>query len=75
MTDLSPVFVLTAVLIVAAIAVSLIARRRRTVRVSDWERVAVYVDGGFDRLLEPGKHLLWGDPRRVMITHRILMFH
>lgn len=69
MTDLSPVFVLIAVLIVAAVAVSLIAQRRRPIRVNDWERVAVYVDGGFDRLLEPGRHLLWGDRRRVMITH------
>lgn len=31
----------------------------KTVRVSRWEHAAVYVNGGFDRLLPPGRHVLF----------------
>lgn len=31
----------------------------KTVRVSPWEKGALYVDGGFERLLEPGRHRLF----------------
>lgn len=43
-------------MIVAAVWV---LRSRKRVRVNSWERTAVYIDGVFERLLEPGVHWLW----------------
>lgn len=54
---------------VCVVAVVLIFGLRRRVRVNDWERAAVYVEGVFDRLLPPGRHTVWGGSRRVTITH------
>lgn len=58
--------VLTAVVILIG-AISLLNGFRR-VRVNGWERTAVYVDGVFDRLLEPGVHRLWKGHGRLTIT-------
>lgn len=58
------------VLTMLGVAVALFVRGRvRRVRVNHWERAAVYVDGVFDRLLEPGRHTVWGLPRRVVLVH------
>ncbi|RZJ00051.1 MAG: hypothetical protein EON90_09060 [Brevundimonas sp.] len=40
----------------------------QTVRVSDWEEGAVYIDGGFDRMLSPGRHRIWRLGRRVDVV-------
>lgn len=55
--------------ILAVAAVMFVNRTRRSVRVNEWERAAVYVDHVFDRLLPPGRHTVWGSPRRITITH------
>ena len=40
----------------------------RTVRVSRWEHAALYRDGGFDRLLEPGRHVLFRLGSRIHVV-------
>lgn len=40
----------------------------RTVRVSRWEHGALYRDGGFDRLLEPGRHRLFRLGSRIHVV-------
>lgn len=67
MADPATWLIVLAVLAVAAAVI--LYGTRRTLRVNDWERAAVYVEGVFDRLLEPGRHTVWGGRRRVMITH------
>lgn len=70
MTD--QMIALLAMAIVAVTVVLFIRERIRRVRVNTWERAAVYVDGVFDRLLEPGRHTVWGRPRRVTLVHTSL---
>ncbi|WP_313011479.1 SPFH domain-containing protein [Brevundimonas sp.] len=58
--------ILTAIVILVGVIGVLNAFRR--VRVNGWERTAVYVDGVFDRLLEPGIHRLWKGHGRLMLV-------
>ncbi|WP_312735013.1 SPFH domain-containing protein [Brevundimonas sp.] len=58
--------ILTSIVILAGGIALLNAFRR--VRVNRWERTAVYVDGVFDRLLEPGVHRLWKGHGRLMLV-------
>lgn len=67
MTDQSIwLFVLAAPVFVTAVFVY---GMRRRVRVNEWQRAAVYIDGVFDRLLEPGRHTVWGDRKRLVVNH------
>lgn len=57
---MSPTVVLAVLILIAAIAVSVVVLRlRTTVVVPDWQRAAVYQDGGLLRLLGPGRHGMW----------------
>ena len=57
-----------AVLAIAAWFLRAMIGDRRTIRISPWERGVVSVDGVFDRLLEPGRHTVWGSRRSVTIA-------
>lgn len=70
MTDSSPWLIVLAALIVGAAV--FVYGMRRTVRVNDWQRGAIYVDGVFERLLEPGRHTVWGARKRVTVNHIFL---
>lgn len=50
-----------------ALAILLASAAFKTVRVSPWEKGAVYVDGGFERLLEPGRHRLLRLGRQIHV--------
>ena len=63
---------LVALAVLAAGAAVFVYGMRRSVRVHDWQRAAVYVDGVFERLLEPGRHTVWGGRKRVTINHIFL---
>lgn len=62
------IWILVLLVLCVVVAVFVLGSRRR-VRVNEWERAAVYVDGVFDRLLPPGRHTIWGRSRRVTVTH------
>ena len=51
-----------------ALVVLLASTAYRTIRVSPWERGALYIDGGFDRLLEPGRHRLFRLGRQLHVA-------
>ncbi|MFC5343177.1 SPFH domain-containing protein [Brevundimonas staleyi] len=68
----SQMFGLLVLAILGVAAIVFVSGRVRRVRVNAWERAAVYVDGVFDRLLEPGRHTVWGQPRRVTLVHTSL---
>lgn len=51
-----------------AVLAALLASAFKTVRVSPWEKGAVYVDGGFERLLEPGRHRLFRLGRQIHVA-------
>ena len=57
--------ILSAAVIVAAVVT---LRSRKRVRVNSWERTAVYIDGVFERLLEPGVHWLWKGRGYLMVS-------
>nr|WP_314438273.1 SPFH domain-containing protein [uncultured Brevundimonas sp.] len=57
--------ILAAAVIIGAV---FILRSRRRVRVNEWERTAVYIDGVFERLLEPGVHWLWKGRGHLMVS-------
>jgi regulator of protease activity HflC (stomatin/prohibitin superfamily) len=62
----SPIFImiLTVVMVVAC-TIGLLNSRKR-VRVNGWERTAIYIDGVFERFLEPGVHWLWKGKGQLM---------
>lgn len=53
---------------VLALALVLAMSAFRTVRVSRWEQTALYRNGGFDRMLEPGRHVLFHPGARIHLT-------
>lgn len=57
--------ILSAAVIVVAVV---ILRSRKRVRVNSWERTAVYIDGVFERLLQPGVHWLWKGRGHLMVS-------
>lgn len=63
----------TPIQILAVLALIVVAvfslRGLRIVRVNEWQRAAVYIDGVFDVLLAPGRHALWRPWGRVIVTH------
>lgn len=61
--------ILLVILSAAAIVVAVvILRSRKRVRVNSWERTAVYIDGVFERLLQPGVHWLWKGRGHLMVS-------
>ncbi len=61
--------ILFVILSAAAIVVAVvILRSRKRVRVNSWERTAVYIDGVFERLLQPGVHWLWKGRGHLMVS-------
>ena len=40
----------------------------QTFRISPWEHGVLYIDGGFDRLMSPGRHRVWRMGRRLMVN-------
>lgn len=44
---------------------------RQVIGVSPWERGALYRDGAYERLLPPGRHVLWGAPKGRVHVDRI----
>lgn len=55
-----------AIVVVIAFAVALLSGRRR-VRINTWQRGALYVDGVYERLLDPGVHWLWKTGRNLHV--------
>lgn len=55
-----------AIVVVIAFAVALLSGRRR-VRINAWQRGALYVDGVYERLLDPGVHWLWKTGRNLHV--------
>ena len=51
----------------AVIVVAIAASAFQTVRISEWEQGALYIDDGFDRMLPPGRHRLWRVGRRIYV--------
>jgi len=63
-----PTYALVLMTIVILLGVIGLLNAFRRVRVNNWERTAVYVDGVFERLLEPGVHRLWKGQGRLTIV-------
>ncbi|MFA4939871.1 hypothetical protein [Brevundimonas sp.] len=55
-----------AVVVAVAVAVAMLSGRRR-VRINAWQRGALYVDGVYERLLDPGVHWLWKTGRNLHV--------
>lgn len=65
---MSPIVLITlAILALVGIGVAWTFKLRMTVVVPDWQRAAVYLDGGFERILGPGRHRLWRSNRTVIV--------
>ncbi|MCA0367667.1 MAG: hypothetical protein LCH57_06325 [Proteobacteria bacterium] len=67
MSEMPDYFVILTAIVILVGAIALLNAFRR-VRVNRWERTAVYVEGVFDRLLEPGVHRLWKGRGRLMLV-------
>lgn len=65
---MSSLFWAAAAVILIGLGAISVLQRRTVVRVSAWERQAVYIDGGLDRVLAPGRHVFWTGRRRLMTT-------
>lgn len=46
---------------------------RQVIGVSPWERAALYRDGAYERLLPPGRHVVWGASKRRIHVDRIAL--
>ena len=57
---------LAVVVVVIAVAVAILNGRRR-IRINAWQRGALYVDGVYERLLDPGVHWLWKTGRNLNV--------
>ncbi|WP_312219092.1 SPFH domain-containing protein [Brevundimonas sp.] len=70
------VLIILALLALVVVGVALAFRFRMTVVVPDWQRAGVYLDGGFERILGPGRHRLWRSSRtfiaRIEMTPQYL---
>lgn len=70
------VLTILAILALVVAGVVLALRFRMTVVVPDWQRAGVYLDGGFERILGPGRHRLWRSSRtfiaRIEMTPQYL---
>ena len=67
MSEMPDYFVILTAIVILVGGIALLNAFRR-VRVNRWERTAVYVEGVFDRLLEPGVHRLWKGRGRLMLV-------
>ena len=67
MSEMPDYFVILTAIVILVGGIALLNAFRR-VRVNRWERTAVYVEGVFDRLLEPGVHRLWKGHGRLMLV-------
>ncbi|MFN3876755.1 MAG: SPFH domain-containing protein [Brevundimonas sp.] len=56
-----------AVVVVIAFGVALLLSGRRRIRINAWQRGALYVDGVYERLLDPGVHWLWKTCRNLHV--------
>lgn len=65
----TPTLILAVVAAALAVAAWVGLRSRQPVRVNDWQRAAVYVDGVFETLLPPGRHVLWRRGGKVTVSH------
>lgn len=54
--------------VVAIVAVVLILAAFETIRIADWERGALYVNEGLDRVLQPGRHRVFRLGRRLYVN-------
>jgi len=59
--------------VAAVIGLGLAWSLRRRVRINPWERGAVYVEGAFEKILPPGRHILWGSSKRVRVSRIFMM--
>lgn len=46
-------------------------RGRQVIGVSPWEKGALYRDGAYERMLPPGRHVIWGASKRRVHVDRI----
>jgi regulator of protease activity HflC (stomatin/prohibitin superfamily) len=62
------IYALSVVVFGALIVLVFAASYRKPFIIQAWQTGVFYRDGAFVGLLEPGRHVLWGDPKRRQVT-------
>lgn len=66
-------FLAIPLIVVAGWGVLTLLNGRQVIGVSPWEQGALYRDGAYERLLPPGRHVLWGASKRRVHVDRIVL--